>query len=91
MQVLGLFGVFLGEFALRFLLLLYAVPFFFMVVGYRFYRDGQCAQLVAADSVGVMAARKQSVDGGKVMLLGLALAVLVFYRVELFRCAVHLF
>lgn len=90
MQMLGLFGVLLGEFALRFLLLLYAVPFFLLVVGFRFYRDGQRDAVVAADSAGAMAARKQSVDGGKVMLLGLALAVLVFFRVELFRCVVHL-
>lgn len=90
MQMLALFGVLLGEYALRFFLLLYALPFFLLVVGFRFYRSGQRHAAVAADPAGAMAARKQAADGGKVMLLGVALAVLIFFRMELFRCVVHL-
>ncbi|MCA8270393.1 hypothetical protein [Burkholderia vietnamiensis] len=90
MQLLGLFGVLLGEYALRFLLLLYLVPFFLFVVGYRFYQSGRRDAALAADSAGVVAARRQSVDGGKVMLFSVALAVLIFFRMELFRCVTHL-
>lgn len=90
MQVLGFFGVLLGEFALRLLFVLYAVPLFLLFVGYRFYSDGQRAAFVAADSAGALAAQNQAVDGGKVMLLGLVLAVLIFFRMELFRCVWHL-
>lgn len=91
MHVLLVLLMLFGELAMRFVMVLYAVPMFLMFVGYGFVKRGAGAAVVATTPDGRRLAQKQSLDGGLVLLLGLALGFLVFFRMELFRCVAHLF